>query len=427
MEWLNGLAAELPVPRNDEPPELRTRIVKEVADHLRCAFERELQFTGDETEAIRRVLAKFGDPARLVRKLWFEAMWGKIMSQRILMGLCGVMTAACLAMGAFTWKIAAQATEATRAVLDQGRAANEAMLECSRAWQESLILKLDSRSESQLRPTDHEWVRLKIKLAKDLPDGPPADSYLIRLTGGSGTNELELSEKSGTDGILDCGLVRAGGYQMQLQTPWEESLSRKFYVRAGQPEYTIAVACPSEPLLRFEAAPEINWPVEQIETAELGILLTWMPAVHRNVAGQSWDLPNFAGNPMMYLVKNDGSIWCLLNDQYVLGGLGSESRLCDPGAYEKRDKKLQFVAPAPYVLHGVVIFPPGSKPSDNIPVQFLPADGNEQHAVQPEVTTTGARRIRISIPDELVARVREKIAELAKTEDVSKAPPDEQP
>ena len=349
------------------------------------------------------------------------------MSQRILMGLCGVMTAACLAMSAFTWKIATQATEATRAVLDQSRAANEAMLERSRAWQESLILKLDSRSESQLRPTDPEWVRLKVKLTKNMPDGPPAEGYLIHLKGGSATNQLALHEKSGADGSLDCGLVRAGVYDMRLKTPWDESLNHQFYVRAGQPEYTIAVACPSEPLLQFNAAPEINWPVDQKETAKLGILVTWMRVEHREVAGQSWNLPNFNDNPMLYLIKNDGSIWLLPNGREALQPLGKAHRLSDPAAREQREKELLFVAPTNYVLHGVVIMPPGYMPSDDMLLHFLKANDDEQHAVQPDVATTGAPRIRISLPDELVARVREKIAELAKTSDDSKAPPDEQP
>ena len=86
-----------------------------------------------------------------------------------------------------------------------------------------------------------------------------------------------------------------------------------------------------------------------------------------------------------------------------------------------------FVAPTNYVLHGVVIMPPGYKPSDGMLLHFLQANEDEQHAVQPEVATTGAPRMRISIPDELVARVREKIAELAKPNDVPESPPDKQP
>ena len=100
------LSARLPAPRSDEPPSLRQDIVDELADHLHCAMRRELLATRDEPAARRRVLDRFGDPFEVARRLWFQAMWSKIMSQRIMFGAIGVLTIVCLGLTGLTgWLI----------------------------------------------------------------------------------------------------------------------------------------------------------------------------------------------------------------------------------------------------------------------------------------------------------------------------------
>src|SRR5215469_4154387 len=83
----HDLLAGLPAPRDDEPPSLRADIADELTDHLRCALRREVFKDGDETAAGRRVLDRFGDPQKLARRLWWQAMWSLIMRQRILSGV----------------------------------------------------------------------------------------------------------------------------------------------------------------------------------------------------------------------------------------------------------------------------------------------------------------------------------------------------
>jgi len=85
MEPLDDLAAALPAPREDEPPDLRRKILAELRDHLHTAIQRELLLIGDAEQAQQNVLSRFGDPARLARKLWYDAMWEKIMSQRMML------------------------------------------------------------------------------------------------------------------------------------------------------------------------------------------------------------------------------------------------------------------------------------------------------------------------------------------------------
>ena len=81
------LLADVPAPRDDEPTSLRQDIVDELSDHLACAFHRELVKSGDDATARQRVLAQFGDPRRIARQLWFQAMWSRIMFQRVAIGV----------------------------------------------------------------------------------------------------------------------------------------------------------------------------------------------------------------------------------------------------------------------------------------------------------------------------------------------------
>src|ERR1700761_5414983 len=81
------LLAALPEPRQDEPASLRIDIVDELSDHLHCAFRREVLRDGDEAAARRRTLDRFGDPKQLARRLWWQAMWSRIMKQRIVSAL----------------------------------------------------------------------------------------------------------------------------------------------------------------------------------------------------------------------------------------------------------------------------------------------------------------------------------------------------
>src|SRR5262245_49688600 len=103
------LAVGFPAPRDDEPSSLRQDILDELADHLRCATRRELLATRNEQEARQRVIERFGDPAEIARRLWYQAMWSKIMSQRIMLGSVGILAATCVALvGVAGWLVQQQ-------------------------------------------------------------------------------------------------------------------------------------------------------------------------------------------------------------------------------------------------------------------------------------------------------------------------------
>ena len=120
MDFRDGLSADLPSPRDDEPASLRDDIVDELADHLACMYRRELLRGTDASSAKARVLERFGDPAAVARRLWFDAMKGKIMSQRILVSCCILLTFISLALAGMMWM---QAIDSRRMVAMEARAA----------------------------------------------------------------------------------------------------------------------------------------------------------------------------------------------------------------------------------------------------------------------------------------------------------------
>src|SRR6266481_5816047 len=88
----------LPPPRDDEPASLRQDILDELADHLNSSYHRELLRGFDPAAARARAWERFGDPAAVARRLWLDAMKGKIMAQRVLIATCLVVTAASLSL-----------------------------------------------------------------------------------------------------------------------------------------------------------------------------------------------------------------------------------------------------------------------------------------------------------------------------------------
>jgi hypothetical protein len=110
------LLADLPEPRDDEPSSLRSDIFDELADHLQCAFRREVLKDGDAEAAQRRVLDRFGDPKQLARRLWRQAMWSRIMRQRMVSGLQWMVAlTAMLLAGAVFWQQSRMFAELRRA------------------------------------------------------------------------------------------------------------------------------------------------------------------------------------------------------------------------------------------------------------------------------------------------------------------------
>src|SRR5690242_13448383 len=103
MDWHESVAPKLPPPLEGEPAQLRRDIEDELADHLACAYQRELDRSGDPAQAERAALDRFGNPKKIARQLWLQAMKEILMNQRIQLAAVVLLAVAVFAVIAFSW------------------------------------------------------------------------------------------------------------------------------------------------------------------------------------------------------------------------------------------------------------------------------------------------------------------------------------
>ncbi|MSR57532.1 MAG: hypothetical protein EXS05_07655 [Planctomycetaceae bacterium] len=295
MSWPPDLTALLPAPRDDEPPELRQRIVAELRDHLQCAFQRELLLSGDETEANRRVLAKFGDPARLVRKLWFDALWEKIMSQRLMLACAAVMAAACITMGIVTVRVAEQSAQATQSLAEQGREVNAALLQ-----------QLDRMTTTSESDRSLNWIRVKVRLVQETMDGPPAEGFKVRIDDEAPNHMTSIAEKrqSTAEPEIDFGLLAPGRYNLNITAPWGDNFIRTFYVRPGESPLVQTVVCPAPPV-EGDIAIDVTWP-DDLVNKPIG-LFCFVYSPQRDLSNDTWHSGPYAKSNSV-LITSSGDL-----------------------------------------------------------------------------------------------------------------------
>lgn len=203
------LLADLPPMRDDEPSSLRQDIVDELADHLECAVRREQVKSNGADDVERRVLERFGNPRQIARRLWWLAMWSRIMSQRVLLGfsLAGNVLAILLSVAVF-WQF-----ERERMSIAHERQA--LMLH---------IMEMTTRiNEIQNRPAPAPLQplgepTLKVRLEGPEPGSPPPESAKVSIQG----LQLRNQALERTNGVklerpeVDFGRVVSGGYAIQV-------------------------------------------------------------------------------------------------------------------------------------------------------------------------------------------------------------------
>ena len=214
------LSAKLPPPHDEEPAQLRSDILDELQDHLHCAVDRErrrLELSEQPVDAVtiwQSVLERFGDPSALARRLWFDAMKGRLMTQRVLLGAVAVLAALLLVGG---WKM----TTTLSAVVDQNQKATAAILE-----------RMGKEVPAGTATGSPEWVPVKYRLVEESIDGPPAVGKEITLTQGGRLNHL--SEVTNAEGIADFGLIPYGTCQSRVESS-SRILHETIVVRPGRP------------------------------------------------------------------------------------------------------------------------------------------------------------------------------------------------
>ncbi len=128
MAWNEDILSDLPAPNSEEPMSLRQDIADELKDHLQCSAHREALSPSDPETVEQRVIARFGNPKRIARQLWFEAMKEKLMMQKVTLALVSLVAVASIAACGLMWAMAQGFQSTSAELLMQSREANAELL-----------------------------------------------------------------------------------------------------------------------------------------------------------------------------------------------------------------------------------------------------------------------------------------------------------
>jgi hypothetical protein len=305
MDFRDTALTLLPPPRDDEPASLRQDILDELSDHVVCAHNRELLRGVDSSVARQRVLERFGDPAAVARRLWFDAMKGKIMAQRVLIATCLVVMLASLSLVGMIWHLS---SVAQRNAADAAAVAVQAMAlqnEKAQVAQQEMLKQMREMSESIRSTRSLDWNPVTFRLSEDTLEGPPVAGVAITLEqravaitgsgsgpgGGMGqgptTPILRVTDGSG---IADFGVVHPGNYDFRVfKNDGQEYLatSGAFSIEPGT-QFNKRIVCPKVPLERVPVRVRASLPGD-LEKEKLVLCASFaLKPIHRDT--QWWAL-----------------------------------------------------------------------------------------------------------------------------------------
>lgn len=285
MNWQADISAELP-PTGDEPSSLRRDICDELADHLTCAADRESAEEEDEERIRERVLERFGNPARIARQLWFDAIKGKLMLQKFATGFAAVAAVAAIAGCVILWVAVASGREAVNQALEEQRRDREQNAKANAA----LLAKLEKLAEEAKQPAKSmEWNPLKFKLLLGEEGNEPAVGYQAWLDGrpygGEKESTIQLQRKSNENGMVDFGLVRPGAYFVTVATP--SNFKRQIHVTVTPGQVAaITVRCPREQPVKTNVKLQVDLPKDLLDRKVAVLIELFRPRL--TVGSTSW-------------------------------------------------------------------------------------------------------------------------------------------
>ena len=309
MPQFDEQAAHLPPPRADEPANLRREIIDELSDHLTCARKREQLAGGPQTEeAIQhRVLNRFGDPAAVARKLWFDWMWEKTMTQRILTGVCILLAVVTCAALAFAWvsinrqqDLIAELQSTSQTQLQEQQKQFERLLGRS----ERMLLQNSAKPSPSM-----EWNPIELKFVGAKENGPPLPGVNVTLEiSAEGSGIPPLQGVSDAQGIVRFERVHYGIYRLRITTPSGEFDTRTLTQQPGEALST-TIICPYPPGKPVAINARIQWP-ENLTKQPLWFRFK-QQAVYRPIEDHLWK-----GSPLtpetfseVLLVQPNGAIF----------------------------------------------------------------------------------------------------------------------
>tara|TARA_R110000868_G_scaffold411770_1_gene709749 strand:+ start:82372 stop:83733 length:1362 start_codon:yes stop_codon:yes gene_type:complete len=239
VAWPEISIGDFPPRRDDEPSSLRQDIIDELSDHFACALNRELLKNPDEQTAKQRVLNQFGDPVKIARQLWLDAMKEKIMSQRIMTGISVVAAVCCIAVVGFAWSM-----------MKQSERVNLKLLEHLNQKQTVLAGAPAERMNA-----------ISFQLVEQGDDEKAVVGFSGELTkAGDKTDSFSISTVVDDFGELDFGQLPWGRYHLKLSAPWNETcFNREFTTIPGR-DYSQTIVCPASAPEDVPVRFHVNWP-----------------------------------------------------------------------------------------------------------------------------------------------------------------------
>jgi len=282
MIAVSEITKDLPPRRDDEPPTLRQEIADEILDHLHSSLRRELLVSGsDEASALGRVLDRFGDPGQVARRLWRQAMWSKIMNQRLIVGstICSMFVS--ISLVAMTGWLVLQMQRQHR----EQQQFNLALLE--------QMAGLMRPATTPPTPRDPNRNNLQIRLTLENQDAPPAKGtqlfvgWLPGIGDDGGAVAIKRPVSIDARGFADCGYVKPGKYEARIVTPWNEQTEVVFTVDSGK-DHVESIAIPD----RMPPLAKVRFRVKGLpshhDAPEKVLVIRFFPQDSRSVAGRIW-------------------------------------------------------------------------------------------------------------------------------------------
>jgi hypothetical protein len=257
MEFGESLTGRMPRYREDEPAGLRQDIIDELKDHLAAGLQRELLRGGDPATAHARALEQFGDPAAVARQLWLDAMRGRIMAQRVLIGTCALVAAASLLSVGILWQ---ELKQARRITADQAAAQ---VAEAS-ARQEETLKQLRAVAESVNRLQAPNLSDLHLALLDDTVEQRPVVGASVVITCLSEEPHKRVNRTSDASGNVIFGSMPPGGYQFEIARRWAAGSMTTFGKLDVQPGIDVnkQIVCPTVPPRAAEVRVRWKWPAD---------------------------------------------------------------------------------------------------------------------------------------------------------------------
>ncbi|MEM6259843.1 MAG: hypothetical protein AAGI37_16330 [Planctomycetota bacterium] len=275
---------------------LRRDIADELTDHLVLSAKAEQLSGANEPTSQQAALDHFGNPDMLAKRLYFDAIKGRIIRQNIRSGALVVLTVAGVGLGvsAFLTIRTGQAD-----MLGAMQANRDALVEGLAALQPA-----PAEPRVAQAPGSAEWRKVRVELVDRDGRLIATEGYRCSITGAliDRGEETTLSEGYPAESPLTFGPVRVGKHEVKVYTPRGIAKTHvRTTVLPGRDDHVIRVTCPNPG--DFLPRPEVTLNVpEDLALVGLSALIKIDPHSVKRYGERYWE-----NRELYYLVDMSGN------------------------------------------------------------------------------------------------------------------------